>query len=761
MDRKLKKVKKLAWYTHKTVEEILPKKRARGAGNKRGDPSEEELKERAVKKQRLQRKDEEKAQKRVEDLKEKVRQKRIQRLEAENEAETRLIKKLEKQLHLNKRKNKSVAPVSFANDGLDYLLDVLENPGMEMEGKGVLDDDENTDSENEEEVTNVDDFDGSADDGVDSFDEDFSDTLDEEDPMEDDEPDDSEQVEEEEIESASFREDIYGRIRDGEGNLVKPETAGRYVPPARKEAAAGGSEAQIQLARQLKRLLNKLTEANMAGFVSQVEELYATNSRHDMNETLTNLVFASCVSPSLMPKRFALEHGMFMGLLYQNIGAETGAFYMQRLLKQYDDLVSSDATTPEEDKRLDNVLLLWCHAYNFKILHASMIFDLLGELSARFNEKDIDMILLILRDVGFSLRKDDPAALKTLIEQIQAKVTDKRITDPQMGARIGFMMDTVTGIKNNNMKKIPNYDPSEFEHLIKVFRSLIHKGHVMETPLKISLTDLRMASERGKWWVVGAAWNKPDLPVEEDADKQPKMALVASSFKQNLLDLAVKQRMNTDVRKAIFCTIMNAEDYNDAFQSVMKLHLKNAQEAEIVHVLVHCGLNESPFNPFYSFVLEKFCLLHRRYQKMVLFTLWDKIRCLWDEERQAATLTPVQQKNLASMVAHGLTHNHALPITVLKKINLAQMKLPKLRFLRTVLAHVLLTPTDGQVNDIFAPLLEKKFKAFREMLRLVLVQFIRRNAKKVLKGKFATFSVEFLEGRIAIAEQAILGSNRL
>ena len=124
------------------------------------------------------------------------------------------------------------------------------------------------------------------------------------------------------------------------------------------------------------------------------------------------------------------------------------------------------------------------------------------------------------------------------------------------------MMDTVTGIKNNNMKKIPNYDPSELEHLVKLFRLLVHKGHVMETPLKISLADLRMAGERGKWWIVGAAWNKPELPAldkETTGAKNPKLASMTASFSRKLLDLAVKQRMNTDVRKAIFCSIMKAE----------------------------------------------------------------------------------------------------------------------------------------------------------------------------------------------------------
>ena len=165
-----------------------------------------------------------------------------------------------------------------------------------------------------------------------------------------------------------------------------------------------------------------------------------------MNETLTNLIFESCVSPALMPKKLALEYGMFMALLYQNVGVEngkkymlaiyydhvalfkameqnsenvassdnldcekycvlllhTGAFYIQKLLNSYDMLATQEAFR-EEDKHLDNVVLLWCHAYNFKMIDASRVFDILREFVARFREKDINMILLILRG-AYSIR---------------------------------------------------------------------------------------------------------------------------------------------------------------------------------------------------------------------------------------------------------------------------------------------------------------------------------------------------------------------
>lgn len=51
------------------------------------------------------------------------------------------------------------------------------------------------------------------------------------------------------------------------------------------------------------------------------------------------------------------------------------------------------------------------------------------------------------------------------------------------------MLDILLAIKNNNMTKIPNYDPSYAEHLKKLLKSFIRKGYYV-TQLNISLEDL-------------------------------------------------------------------------------------------------------------------------------------------------------------------------------------------------------------------------------------------------------------------------------
>jgi nucleolar MIF4G domain-containing protein 1 len=60
------------------------------------------------------------------------------------------------------------------------------------------------------------------------------------------------------------------------------------------------------------------------------------------------------------------------------------------------------------------------------------------------------------------------------------------------------------------------------------------------------------------------------------------------SADSKILELAKAYRFTTEVRKAIFCVIMTAEDFLDAFEKLLKLDLRGKQDREIVQVLLQC-----------------------------------------------------------------------------------------------------------------------------------------------------------------------------
>lgn len=195
------------------------------------------------------------------------------------------------------------------------------------------------------------------------------------------------------------------------------------------------------------------------------------------------------------------------------------------------------------------------------------------------------------------------------------------------------MLDVLLAIKNNNVNKIPQYDPTLAEHLRKILRSMLVNGKYVTT-LNIRMDDLLKADQRGRWWVVGSAWsgNVDDIAAADRNDEKASSRRHAdeNQFSATILELAKKQRMNTDDRKNVFCILMTAEvhfvfvveihfscsnfwqDYIDAFEKLHHLAIKDHKV--IVTVIIHCCLSEKVYNPYYGVLTQKFCDFDRKYQ---------------------------------------------------------------------------------------------------------------------------------------------------
>ena len=209
------------------------------------------------------------------------KQQRVKQLRIANKLEDKNIKKIEKQLKLNKRKSKNL-PKSFVDDGLDFLLDICDpekrsevakeeidfadnDVGFEedlallksddsdqeksedgsMVGSDVEPDD--SDQESLEEGEDGEAFEGSSQ----QSDEDaMQEAQENEDDMEEEESEMSENedagslTEKTPLQKEEYHEDIYGRLRDKKGNVVSGQMAevqtGKYVPPGKRLATATG-----------------------------------------------------------------------------------------------------------------------------------------------------------------------------------------------------------------------------------------------------------------------------------------------------------------------------------------------------------------------------------------------------------------------------------------------------------------------------------------------------------------------------------------
>lgn len=98
---------------------------------------------------------------------------------------------------------------------------------------------------------------------------------------------------------------------------------------------------------------------------------------------------------------------------------QVGAHFLEAVVRKFDAMYRNGS----EGKECDNLFTIIAHLYNFHVVQSLLIFDILKKLIGTFTEKDIELILLMLKNVGFSLRKDDALSLKELITEAQTKAS--------------------------------------------------------------------------------------------------------------------------------------------------------------------------------------------------------------------------------------------------------------------------------------------------------------------------------------------------
>nr|XP_003469485.3 nucleolar MIF4G domain-containing protein 1 isoform X1 [Cavia porcellus] len=660
---------------------------------------------------------------------------------AANEEEDREIRKLERCLGLNKRKKKgdsSSVPLSFTRDGLDYILGALE-PGTG--GGGLYES-----SGEEDETLPESDLDGDCESESES-----------EDDAEGQAPSAEDEEAHEDVESGAQETTGRKRVRFVDEDLKDEnsknedtapqeslcESSEKYIPPQGRQALETVDvHKKLELERlkkQVKGLINRLSEPNMAFISGQLEELYMAHSRKDMSDTLTATLMDACVTSSTMPSRLMMEHVLLVSILHHTVGIEVGACFLEAVVRKFDDVYRNGG----EGKECDNLFIIVAHLYNFHVVQSLLIFDILKKLVETFTEKDIELILLMLKNVGFSLRKDNALSLKELITEAQAKASaaGSRFQDQ---TRIRFMLETMLALKNNDMRKIPGYDPEPVERLRKLQRTLIRSaGSGSETQLRVSWDSILNAEQTGRWWIVGSAWSGAPM-IDSCHRAAPQQPLGTVSAK--MLQLARKQRMNTDVRRNIFCTVMTSEDFLDAFEKLLKLGLKDQQEREIVHVLMDCCLQEKSYNPFYAFLASKFCGYERRFQMTFQFSIWDKFRDL-------ENLPDTKFLNLVHLVAH-LLKTKSLPLSILKVVEFSELDKPRVHFLRRVLTMLLMEAEVEDLSLIFSRVSDNpKLGVLREGLKLFISHFLLRPAQAQRSPEEAAM----LRERAGLATKALQG----
>lgn len=505
-----------------------------------------------------------------------------------------------------------------------------------------------------------------------------------------------------------IRENPYIAPSTGEGPSQK------YIPPSLRKLASSDSEALVRLRRQTQGLVNRLTEANLVSILGEIEKLFRDNPRQHVTSTLVDLLLISVCEPTSLPDTLIILPAGFIAAMYKIIGTDFGAQFIQRTVGLFDEhyaratAVSQDgpaAATSDSSKETSNLIMLLSEMYNFQVVGSNLIFDYVRLFLGKLSELNAELLLKIIRTSGPQLRQDDPSSLKDIVAMLRPAVAS--VGEENISVRTKFMIETINNLKNNKLKTGSQASAVTSEHTIrmkKIIGSLNTRNIKAHEPLRIGLKDIRDSDKKGKWWLVGASWSGNAAEGNEDAPKDEPLAraahVVEDSGTSDLVQLAREQRMNTDIRRAIFVTIMSASDYEDAHLRLMRLKLKKVQEFEIPKVLIHCAGAEKAYNHYYTLIAKKVCG-DRRLKTAFQYCLWDLFKRMGESdddedivEEDEESLDTRHIVNLAKMFGTLIVEG-GLGLGVLKNLNLSYLQ-PKTKTFLEVLFITLLLQSQRQ-----------------------------------------------------------------
>ncbi|ODV79920.1 uncharacterized protein CANTADRAFT_25712 [Suhomyces tanzawaensis NRRL Y-17324] len=392
----------------------------------------------------------------------------------------------------------------------------------------------------------------------------------------------------------------------------------KYIPPALRRKMAlenDTSEEILNLRKAIKGPLNRLSEANINTITNEINGLYLTYARHSVNEQLTNLILDSIIQQGRLLDTFVYLHATLVAAIYRLQGVEFGAYFIQTLLEKFESWYKDSTKT----KEASNLISLLSSVYLFSIVGSKLLYDIIKLLISDLNEINAELLLRLIRSAGNQMRSDDPSSLKEIVLLTNQVATT--LTKDKLNPRTQYLIETITSLKNNKLK-VNNEANHQLSIRLKKFLGSINNNKFND-PIQVSLDDIHNIETRGKWWLVGSAWKgvekeEPTVNVEAVND-------ILDNAEPNWMELARSQRMNTNIRRAIFISIMSANDYIDAVTKLDKLNLKRSQEREIPRVLIHCTGVEPAWNPYYGILANKLCENHSN-RKTFQFMMWDIIK---------------------------------------------------------------------------------------------------------------------------------------
>ena len=407
---------------------------------------------------------------------------------------------------------------------------------------------------------------------------------------------------------------------------------------------------------RIRGLINRLAAQTMPYVSEQFIKLYSKHSRNELNASLYSNIQSSLLAEETITKRkLVAEFMLLVSYLDHKISHNIGATIVHQLVRQFEKLYSTSSN--DEDKTLDNIIFCLVNLYIIGLISAHVIYELTRRIcsSEKFRSKSVELLLIIIKNIGFQLRKDNPSLMRQLIlmsnEQCQSLKDSSDV-----GSRIEFMIDAMSAIKNNNISKIGNYgcdiDKDTIESTLK--------GLLKRTRLPECLADASYAEI-----LSSCNWYLLETRVDENentggSDENKKKEVIGSKAEAKVCKAL---GLNKPAERTIFGALIKVSDFVEASNIIIGYGLNHCSDAMVV--LIHVAIFEKKYNPFYYNTINNLCKFNRKYKMAAKFAIQDKIRVL--------SSMPSNRVSILAKLSFELIQSDAIPITVLKSVDWANL----------------------------------------------------------------------------------------
>lgn len=492
----------------------------------------------------------------------------------------------------------------------------------------------------------------------------------------------------------------------------------RRPPKQREENAVQRQPPKtLALQRKIRALWNRLSEGNAETIAKSLETMLdALSDKAEKESFYSSLVhllleslnshssLVSSVHPYIAGFAAVVAFFHFRGHLAFSVRLVYPLFQQILAAPIHPAVDETDNNNSNSSGDMFSLLILAMELYKLRVIHCQVIYELIRYFAGNLSEMSAQCLLVIIRRCGAELRRDDPRALKDIIEYIREKAEYQRKNQHMskvFSTRLDIMLELIYDWKDN--KLVSKEDGSlSFAWLSNASNS--------DDALLFSLELLQ------DWptfysQVVSKRNNNNNNNDEEEIEDTLKKTVVRDDPQERMttkkdisfVDKVVGSlRLNTDTRRNIFRMMMTSEDVVDAEHRLVEYGGKRKSLIrEIANMVILGCCHERPFNPFYVALTKRLCLYSTRYTIAFQFSLWQ----LWkrmETDGGEEEWSSGKVRNLSNYVGE-LVLERVVPISCFRVLpNVAQLT-PSLR----MLVYFILEKAKSRPHDDWLRLLEE------------------------------------------------------